>query len=206
MRPRTDIEIELTFVRHGMIKGNMEHRYIGKTEEALCAKGREELKGKKAHLRDADKDVKVVFVSPMRRCLESAEILYPGKKYVAIPEWREMDFGLFEGKNYKDLEGNADYQKWIDSNGTLPFPGGESREKFKKRVEQGFLKMIQILKENEEKPYRAAAVVHGGTIMALLSLIDGGDYFSYQVKNGEGYRCIYPFGSEEKYVWKVEKI
>ena len=32
-----------------------------------------------------------------------------------------------------------------------------------------------------------AAVVHGGTIMALLSHYCGGDYFSYQVKNAEGY-------------------
>ena len=39
-----------------------------------------------------------------------------------------MNFGSFEGKTYFDLNGNEDYQRWIDSGGTLPFPGGESRE------------------------------------------------------------------------------
>ena len=47
-----------------------------------------------------------------------------------IPEWTEIDFGLFEGKNHRELSGNMAYQEWIDSNGTLPFPEGESREEF----------------------------------------------------------------------------
>ena len=38
-----------------------------------------------------------------------------------------------------------------------------------------------------QEPLPVAAVVHGGTIMALLSHYCGGDYFSYQVKNAEGY-------------------
>ena len=33
------------------------------------------------------------------------------------------------------------------------------------------------------------AIVHGGTIMALLSRFYGGDYFDYQVPNGTGYIC-----------------
>ncbi len=40
----------------------------------------------------------LVFVSPMRRCLETAEVLYPGQEPVVIEEFRECDFGLFEGK------------------------------------------------------------------------------------------------------------
>ena len=34
------------------------------------------------------------------------------------------------------------------------------------------------------------AIVHGGTIMSVLSSLCGGDYFDYQVKNGEGYECL----------------
>ena len=40
MRNGTDIEIELTLIRHGQTKGNLEHRYIGTTDEALCGEGR----------------------------------------------------------------------------------------------------------------------------------------------------------------------
>ena len=38
-----------------------------------------------------------------------------------------------------------------------------------------------------QEPLPVVAVVHGGMIMALLSHYCGGDYFSYQVKNAEGY-------------------
>lgn len=115
-----------------------------------------------------------------------------------------MDFGEFEGKNYAQLNGDPRYQAWIDSGGTLTFPGGESREAFIARCVDGMeLVMEQIrqqlayracpkCQETEDncmiqEPLPVAAVVHGGTIMALLSHYCGGDYFSYQVKNAEGY-------------------
>ena len=34
-----------------------------------------------------------------------------------------------------------------------------------------------------------ALIVHGGTIMSLLSSFYGGEYFDYQVPNGRGYIC-----------------
>ena len=110
-----------------------------------------------------------------------------------IPEFREMDFGLFEGKNYQDLRGNAQYQAWIDSNGTLPFPKGESREDFIARCRRGFEEMLRIvtaegISRNEERK-NIAAVVHGGTIMAVCSSFTDGEYFDFQIGNGEGYRC-----------------
>ena len=122
-----------------------------------------------------------------------------------IPEFREMDFGLFEGKNYQDLQGDARYQTWIDSNGTIPFPEGESREDFIARCRQGFEEMLRIaiagvIGRNEEdknaakqktmdENLRIAAVVHGGTIMAVCSSFTDGEYFDFQIGNGEGYRC-----------------
>ena len=39
-----------------------------------------------------------------------------------------MNFGAYEGKNYEDLKNDSYYQKWIDSNGTLPIPEGESQQ------------------------------------------------------------------------------
>ncbi len=65
-----------------------------------------------------------VFVSPMLRCRQTAEILFPQIPQIEIDPWREMDFGEFEGKNYAQLNGDPRYQAWIDSGGTLAFPGG----------------------------------------------------------------------------------
>lgn len=125
-----------------------------------------------------------------------------------------MDFGEFEGKNYIELQKNPNYQAWIDSNGTLPFPGGESRETFIKRCEQGFYRMLigikgRLQKMDEKQPsskITAGAVVHGGTIMAILSSFYGGDYFDHQVKNGGGYRCLLSGTREQPKLQGVENI
>lgn len=202
MRHGTSFEINLTLIRHGHTKGNLEHRYIGTTEESLCREGREALEKNKMKFSEPE----LVFVSPMLRCRESAGILFPGKEMMPIPEWREMDFGQFEGKNFLELQGDKEYQKWIDSNGRLPFPGGESREAFMDRVKTGFYRMVEILREEEKDRCQVSGVVHGGTIMALLSSQCGGDYFDYQIKNAEGYECNILFKQADKYRWKVRKI
>lgn len=151
-----------------------------------------------------------LFVSPMLRCRQTAEVLFPGQPQTEIDAWREMDFGLFEGKNYQELNGDPHYQAWIDSGGTLAFPGGESREHFVERCVKGMGLVMENLQQivkssctsygekstadgiSQPSSVKAAAIVHGGTIMALLSHYCGGDYFSYQVKNGEGYHlCLY---------------
>lgn len=189
MRNRTENQITLLLLRHGATKANQEHRYLGKTDEALTEEGREELL--KNRERNCYPEADFLFSSPMTRCLQTAELLYPELCPVTIPEWREIDFGAFEGKNYKELNGNPEYQAWIDSGGTLPFPGGESREAFLLRCAAGFDRMRKHLAAVTEKasdtPCTAGLIVHGGTIMALLSRYYGGEYFDYQVKNGGGY-------------------
>lgn len=137
----------------------------------------------------AAKAVAIPFIaaSPMRRCLETAQILFPGSDPLIIPEFREIDFGSFEGRTAKDLAGDAAYQSWIDSGGRLPFPGGESREAYIHRVCKGFERLCETLFHNSVA--EAALVVHGGTIMAVLSSYFGGDYFDYQCPNGGGYTC-----------------
>ena len=49
----------------------------------------------------------------------------------------------------------------------------------------------------ESQPRNITAVVHGGTIMALLHILAGGNYFDYQVKNGCGYRLTPVEGTDQ---------
>ena len=194
MRNRSENQIELYLIRHGATKANREHRYLGRTEEPLSEEGREALKAfQKKGIYPDPASLQALFVSPMERCRETAELLFGDCEQHMIPEFREMDFGLFEGKNYQDLRGNAQYQAWIDSNGTLPFPKGESREDFIARCGRGFEEMLRIvtaegISRNEERK-NIAAVVHGGTIMAVCSSFTDGEYYDFQIGNGEGYRC-----------------
>ena len=177
------------WIRHGKTKGNEEERYIGTEDEVLSWCGIKELEEKRqsGYYPPAD----FVFVSPMKRCKQSAELIYPGIPKWEIASFREIDFGEFEGKNYKELSGNPSYQKWIDSGGTLPFPNGESREQLKVRCKNGFLEALRILEKEETKRTitRVAFLVHGGTIMAILDTFSRGNYFDFQCRNGTGFFC-----------------
>ena len=170
--------MELYFIRHGRTPGNKEKRYIGRTDESILPESAAELRERAAGGKYGHPEV--LFVSPMKRCIETADIIYPGMEMHVIRDFRECDFGSFEGKNYKELCGNPDYQKWIDSGGTMPFPEGESMEEMAKRVMKGFYEAMDAANGRD-----AAFVVHGGTIMAVMSRIDGGDFYDYRLDNGE---------------------
>lgn len=173
--------IELYFIRHGKTFGNTLGRYIGTTDESLCPEGREAL-GKLTCPR-----VEAVYASPMKRCLETAELLWPELPVGCFEKLRECDFGEFENKNYQELTDNPRYQAWVDSGGRLPFPGGERREDFQKRCCEGFLEVLKEIRQNGCK--KAALVVHGGTIMSILEAYAEPKkaFYDWQVKNAMGY-------------------
>lgn len=191
MRDWAENQIMLAFIRHGVTQANKERRYLGKTDESLSEEGIELLKSYK--MQKLYPDVAYLFTSPMKRCTETAKIIYPTLTPIMIPEWEEIDFGRFEYKNYEELKEDAEYREWIRSGGTLDFPEGESRNDFILRCKSGFIRMCNELSQaagqTAEKPVSAGMIVHGGTIMSLLSLYGGTNYFDYQVSNGRGYVC-----------------
>lgn len=173
--------LKLTMIRHGKTYGNTLGRYIGITDEPLLDEEKDDLK------QYAFEEMDAVFTSPLKRCVETAQILFPEMELNLVPDLRECDFGEFENKNYQELSDNPNYQAWVDSGGLLAFPGGEDRGKFQERCIAGIEKIIRQAVENEWE--NVALVVHGGTIMAILDRygIPKADYFDWHVKNGEGY-------------------
>ena len=67
--------MKLWLIRHGMTKGNQEHRYVGATDEGILPEEKERLQAKAA---DLDAHPTIVFVSPARRCRETAACLFHG--------------------------------------------------------------------------------------------------------------------------------
>lgn len=175
--------MKVLLIRHGMTEGNRKSRYIGVTDEPLCLRGREQL----AACRYPKPEI--LFASPLLRCRQTAGILFPGMQPRLLESLAECDFGDFENKNWRELSGDPRYQQWIDSGGTLTFPGGESPEKFRSRCVCGFEEAIRRCLS--EKISLAAFVVHGGTIMSILERFARpcGDYYSWSVKNGDGYQA-----------------
>ena len=200
----------IRFLRHGLTVSNEAHRYLGRLDEGLSEKGRALLAEQFAG-REKEMPGGLLFVSPMRRCRETAELLFPGRDGICIPEWTEIDFGEFEGKCYEELKDDAAYQAWLVSGGRMPFPQGESREAFIARSMRGYERMLAYVRGHLEAlqgqdrseaeigqtaagaadnvTFSVTAVVNGGTIMAVCSNLFGGDYFDYQIGCGGEYLC-----------------
>lgn len=176
------------FVRHGATAGNLEKRYIGSTDEPLCYEGIEQVK----KLRQFHWAADALFVSPMLRTRQTAQLLFPQCPKQIIDDLRETDFGLFEGKTADELSGSREYQGWLDSMCLGPIPNGELAADFKARCCAAFFNSVQSLPDDAT----AAFVVHGGVIMAILEAYAQPcrSFYEYHIGNGECLWCNYQDG------------
>ena len=127
-----------------------------------------------------------VYSSPMMRCRETAEILFPGQVLCVQEGLQETDFGDFEYKNYEELKENPAYQAWIDSGGQMMVPNGESGAGFRHRCCRAY---EQCVRDAQEKgAQRIAIVCHGGTIMSVLERYGRPEksFYEWQIANGCG--------------------
>ena len=199
--------MKIYFIRHGKTKGNIERRYVGTTDEGLVEGKQEALVKLKTNLLTELLTVEEIYVSPLRRCVETGSFLFPEARQILVDGFRECDFGDFEYKNHNELIDNPVYQQWLHAGGEITFPGGESKESFQSRVVESFLSLMredgfysslstnEAISQgsgnrkigNEEKTI--FMVVHGGTIMSILDRfsVPHKDYFDWQVGNGEGF-------------------
>ncbi len=212
-------EITVELIRHLETAGNLQRRYVGRTDEDLCPEGLAH-SGRVQRSRQPD----VLVVSPLRRCLETALLsggakieavqamidagagrqawltqigqAMPSARLKVITDLQECDFGTFEYKNWQEMSGDRDYQAWIDSGGNAPFPKGESPDAFRARCCVAFLALMDELAA-EERDLSVRLVVHGGTIMSIMdrfALAQGEkSYYDWHVGGGGGYLCSWDF-------------
>ena len=81
-------------LRHGLTQDNQEKRYQGRRDVPLCPQGL-------AQLRRADFAPKTVMITSLQRTRQTAEVLFPDAELVVADGLKEMDFGVFEGRNYR---------------------------------------------------------------------------------------------------------
>lgn len=171
----------IILIRHGATSSNGSGKYAGcRTDEPLAADTVEYIR-KMGPLPLSP--VGKVYSSPLKRAYDTAKLLFEGYDIEVAEEFREMDFGLFEGKTYDDLKDDKRYREWISSGGKIKPPGGESMEDFTGRVMTGF---YRVVKNADDKGY-FPIICHGGTIMAIMSALIRRNPYDFQVKNLEGY-------------------
>ena len=99
------------------------------------------------------------------------------------PQFREVDFGIFEMKSYEQLKDDPEYQRWLegDNEANLP-PEGESGIQMRQRVMEAFSRIQED----------TCLVTHGGVIAAIMHSVfpqEGKNRYQWQPAPGRGY-CI----------------
>ena len=155
----------LTLLRHGLCLGETEGRYVGHTDAPLTEAGRSQL----CQMREAQAYPRAgaLFVSPLKRCVETAKILYPNLNPIELPGLKEYFFGEFENKTPEELQGHPLFPRWIAGEPGLTPPFAEDLGRFQARINDTFIKLCDGLLKTGTKS--CAVVTHGGIIMALLA-------------------------------------
>lgn len=169
-------------IRHGMTAGNALKRYIGRTDEPLSQEG-----STLARERGCFPAVRRVWVSPLLRTRQTAAILFPNAEQRVVPGLREMDFGDFENRSADEMEDDSAYRTWVKGNCVGPCPNGEQISEFSARACAAFIESVRTVQNEKE----AVFVVHGGTIMAILSRFSAiqRSYYDWFCDNCGGWRA-----------------
>lgn len=127
-----------------------------------------------------------VYVSPALRARQTAELLFPGVKQIVVPEFAEMDFGIFEGRSAREMENDPQYREWVGSMCEGPVPQGESKKDYTARVTERFLSLVR--EELDHGSSELCIVAHGGTQMAVMERFceEKRSYWTWQGVPGDG--------------------
>ncbi|MBB5323462.1 alpha-ribazole phosphatase [Anoxybacillus tepidamans] len=157
--------LAFTFLRHGITKENEEKRYIGFTDVPVTE---QEMK----RLREADIRLgsypDLIVTSDLLRCRQTCDMLFGN---MSIPiyemrEWREINFGDWEGKTFAELKEVKEYSEWLESPFSVAPPNGEHYRDFQQRVEQALTQTIKLAEQHAVS--HILVITHGGPIRYLL--------------------------------------
>ena len=153
------------FIRNALTAANIDGRYIGHTDEPLCEAGRKQLEQLRSDAEYPKSDA--VFSSPLLRCTQTANILYPDKEPIIINDLIEYNFGEFEGKTAAELQDYPVFPGWLAGEPDAEPPFGESARAFSARICNCLTLIVQGLMKTGTMD--AVIITHGGVIMALLA-------------------------------------
>ncbi len=182
------LQTEIILVRHGETDMNKNHLYFGHLDPSLNETGKKQLERSKCSLRKIENidEINEIFCSPLKRCIESLDILEISKniKVNYDDDFKELNFGIFEGKTYKEICENypEEVKRMKVEWRTFKVEGSESLEELEKRVVSKLEEIFEI-----KKGKKILLVAHAGVIKILLShyLVGNVDlYWKLKIDNG----------------------
>ncbi|MBK1810435.1 alpha-ribazole phosphatase [Clostridium sp. YIM B02505] len=179
--------MKLILIRHGETEGNYKGLYQGIMDYPLSEEGN--LQNLKVKSKLENINVNKVYYSALKRAKKTAEAIFDFSSsticFEEVSSLNEINFGVWEGKDYKYISKNysEQFQSFIDDFRTFEFPEGESFKDFYNRVCEGIKKIINASKEEDN----IAIVAHGGTIKVILCMLLGFNYegfYKFNVNHG----------------------
>lgn len=177
--------MELHIIRHGKTMANEQRLYCGQTDLPLSDNGTAELV-KLKNQGIYPKSASLYITSGLLRTQQTLRLLYGSVQSEIIPQLMEYQFGSFEMKSHDQLDGQADYQAWIDDAvGHFACPGGESKQDFNLRADEG----SKLLLSKAQQGVSVLAVLHGGVIAFIMEHLfpDKYNFYEWQPAPGRGY-------------------
>jgi len=176
--------MKITLIKHGKTDYNSEGKRQGRIDLPLNEVGRKEVLALKRKL---GKDLSIVISSPLKRAVETAQILFPRAKIIKNDLLIEYDFGELEGVKFSEPLRNFPNHQIEEYNGIkfLMPKRGETFEDILKRCQ----KFIAYLKKNFEKNDEIAVVTHSTNLEILKALAEKKEWFAYlgQAKKLHGF-------------------
>jgi broad specificity phosphatase PhoE len=157
----------IVMVRHGETVGNSSVRFHGRGDPALSEEGIRHVQ--QAGLGLLGECFDAVVASPLQRSWESARILAGGAPVQIEADFREVDFGRWEGMTAEEIEASdlVLYQEWRKLEPGFRFPEGESRAELEERVLRGLARL------QESGASSALLVLHKGPIRIIAARLLG---------------------------------
>jgi alpha-ribazole phosphatase len=119
----------LILVRHGESVANAQGLLLGRTDAALTDTGRVQADSARALLQGPVAEVRS---SPLRRALDTAELLALGPPVAVDDRWIEVDYGEFEGQPLGGIPAEV-WQRWERDRDFRP-EGGETLAEVDRRI------------------------------------------------------------------------
>jgi alpha-ribazole phosphatase len=156
----------LILIRHGATQWNSEKRYLGFKD--ICLNDRGIRQAEKLKRRLNQEKVSRVYSSDRKRALEFAKIIFADSSIEKKPELREMNFGIFEGLNYKQIMKKYPrlYTEWLNDPFGITIPKGDGFYELRNRIRRFIRKIISVHKNKT-----VAIVTHSGPIRIIISEI-----------------------------------
>jgi broad specificity phosphatase PhoE len=158
----------ILLARHGETDWNREGRFQGHADPPLNRTGRAQAVDLSVAL--MAEQLAAVYSSPLRRALETAEVLAAshGLEPVPVDDLREVDVGSWSGLTRAEVEERfpAQFARWLDYG--QGWEDGETYEEMGRRAVDALLGLAAA-----HDGERVLAVTHGGPIRAAFAFADG---------------------------------